>query len=353
MSKKRLAVIALAVLSCTLLFLSVGIGIASAQQDVLKLDEDTSYVLNLETGSKQTYVDFLSSKQFEGDRLEFNIYVGKTGNPILDDYVLELRTNLDNPEWKVGDDIYHAATVLVWKGAEAHEALVPKIVLSGDVPKPIRTNIKEPGFEAYDIRGIGEIGVYVELTVGTTNDGSTLSTIIQKLEPSMTFLSTTEDIQDAQSEMEQNLEEARGKIGVTDLEEDIRRLSEEGHPGWASQLSAHYNELSVAAEPPPLTLYVILSVLVGLILGSAFVYVYVSRGGGKGVDVSQISADLNDTSGRLDEKSSSINAISTKFARSEDDERRSVARDLIKIRAGLNEISNEIRTIADKIKGPR
>jgi hypothetical protein len=353
MSKKRLAVIALAVLSCTLLFLSVGIGIASAQQDVLKLDEDTSYVLNLETGSKQTYVDFLSSKQFEGDRLEFNIYVGKTGNPILDDYVLELRTNLDNPEWKVGDDIYHAATVLVWKGAEAHAALVPKIVLSGDVPKPIRTNIKEPGFEAYDIRGIGEIGVYVELTVGTTNDGSTLSTIIQKLEPSMTFLSTTEDIQDAQSEMEQNLEEARGKIGVTDLEEDIRRLSEEGHPGWASQLSAHYNELSVAAEPPPLTLYVILSVLVGLIVGSAFVYVYVSRGGGKGVDVSQISADLNDTSGRLDEKSSSINAISTKFARSEDDERRSVARDLIKIRAGLNEISNEIRTIADKIKGPR
>jgi hypothetical protein len=353
MSKKGLAVIALAVLSCTLLFLAVGIGIASAQQDVLKLDEDTSYVLNLETGSKQTYVGFLDSKQYEGDRLEFNIYVGKTGNPILDDYVLELRTNLDNPEWKVGDDIYHAATVLVWKGAEAHAALVPKIVLSGDVPKPIRTNIKEPGFETYDIRGIGEIGVYVELTVGTTSDGSTLSTIIQKLEPSMTFLSTTEDIQDAQSEMEQNLAEARGKIGGTDLEEDIRSLSEEGHPGWASQLSAHYNELSVAAEPPPITLYVILSVLVGLIVGSAFVYVYVSRGGGKGVDVSQISADLNDTSGRLEEKSSSINAISTKFARSEDDEKRGVARDLIKIRAGLNEISNEIRTIADKIKGPR
>jgi len=141
MSKKRLAVIAFVVLSCTLLFLSIGIGIASAQQDVLKLDGDTSYVLNLETGSKQTYVDFLNSKQFEGDRLEFNMYVGKTGNPILDDYVLELRTNLDNPEWKVGDDIYHAANVLVWKGKEAHEALVPKIILSGDVPKPIRTNI--------------------------------------------------------------------------------------------------------------------------------------------------------------------------------------------------------------------
>ena len=83
MSKKQLVFLSLVVLSCTLLFLSIGIGIASAQQDVLKLDEDTSYVLNLETGSKQTYVDFLDSKQFEGDRLEFNIYVGKTGNPIL------------------------------------------------------------------------------------------------------------------------------------------------------------------------------------------------------------------------------------------------------------------------------
>ena len=71
------------------------------------------------------------------------------------------------------------------------------------------------------------------------------------------------------------------------------------------------------------------------------------------MDVSQISAELDDTSGKIDEKSSSINAISTKFARSEDDEKRSAARELIKIRASLNELSNEIRTIADRIKGFR
>ena len=344
-------VVLLALLCCTLFV--VATGLAAAQQDVLKLDEGTSYVLNLETGSKQTYAGFLGSKQFEGDRLEFNIYVSKTGNPILDDYVLELRTNLDNPEWKFGDEIYHAANVLVWKGKDAHDALVPKIVLSGDVPKPIRTNIKEPGFESYDIRGIGEIGVYVELTVGTTKDGATLATIIQKLEPAMTFYSTTEEIQDAESELAQNLDEARGKLGETDLAEDIRRLAEEGHPGWASQLSEHYKELSVQAEPPPLTLYVLLAVLLGLIVGAAFVYVYVSRGGGKGVDVSQISTELQDTSGRLEEKSGSLTAISTKFARSEDDEKRSAARDLLKLRASLNELSNEIRTIADRLKGVR
>ncbi|HDS45108.1 MAG TPA: hypothetical protein ENN68_03290 [Methanomicrobia archaeon] len=350
MSKNGLAITALAVLSCILLVLAGGI--VSAQQDVLRLDGDASYVLNLETGSKQTYVDFLRSKQYEGVRLEFNIRVSKTGNPILDTYVLELRTNLDNPEWKFGDDIYHAANVLVWKGAEAHEALVPTIVLSGDVPKPIK-KIAEPGFEAYDIYGIGEGEVYVELTVGTTRDGATLATIIQKLEPSMTFYSTTEKIQDAQSAIERNLEEARGKIGETALEADIRRLAEQGHPGWASILSEHYTDLSVQAEPPPLMLYALLSMLLGLIVGAAFVYIYVSRGAGKGVDVSQISAALNDTSGRLEEKSSTLNTLSVKFARSEDEEKRSVARELIKIRAGLSEISNEIRTIADKIKGSR
>ncbi|MDI6886394.1 MAG: hypothetical protein QMD22_08665 [archaeon] len=350
MSLKRLLCISLVVLACTSLFLSV-IGNA-AVQDVLRLDEGTSYVLNLETGSRQTYTEFVNSKQFEGNRLEFNIYVSKTGNPILDDYVLELRTNLDNPEWKFGDTIYHGASVLVWKGKAEHDALVPKVILSGDVPKPIR-KVREPGFEAYDIYGIGEGEVYIELTVGTAKDEKTLERIIQKLEPSMKFFSTSEGIQAAKSKIEENLKEARGMIGEeTELERDIWGLYEEGHPGWASKLSEHYKE-PIVAERQPLGLYVILFLILGLILGAAFIYVYVSRGAGKGVDVGQISTELNDTSGRLEEKSSAINALSTRFARSEDDEKRSVARELIKIRASLNEISNEIRTIADKIKGSR
>jgi hypothetical protein len=357
MSKNGLAVTALAVLACALLFLAVGIGLATAQQDVLRLDVDKSYIINLDTGGTKTYYkDFLNTEQLEGHTLEFHIYVDKVEKaPILDEYVLKLETNLEGPpEWKFGVEPPHrSAEWIVWKGKEEHEPAMGQIILTGEVPNPI-IPVEEPGFEAYkETKGIGKREVYVKLTVGTTKDGATLETIIQPLEPSMKFYSTSKGIQDEKSEMEQNLEEARGKIGETDLEGDIRRLSEEGHPGWASILSEHYNELSVAVEPPPLMLYVILSILVGLILGSAFVYIYVSRGGGKGVDVSQISAELNDTSGRLEEKSSSINAISTKFARSEDDEKRNVARDLIKIRAGLNEISNEIRTIADKIRGTR
>ncbi len=346
---KRAFYVSLAVLALILLVLSVGIGFA-AVQDVLRLDEDKSYVINLNTGGTKTYyTDFLDTDQFEGHKLEFHIYVNKVEKaPILDEYVLKLETNMENPEWKFGDDLRHSAEWIVWKGKEEHERMVPKVILSGEVPKPIR-KVKEPGF-AYDIDGIGKREVYVKLTVGTTRDGATLETIIQPLEPSMKFFSTNKEIQDAEDKIDKNLEEARGKIGGTDLEEDIRKLYEEGHPGWASEISEHYKKLSVAAEPPPLTLYILLAVILGLILGSAFVYVYVSRGGGKGVDVSQISSELDETSGKIEEKSSSINAISTRFARSEDDEKRSVARDLIRIRASLNEISNEIRTIADRIR---
>lgn len=342
---KHLFFTSLVVLSFALLFLFVGI--ASAQ-DVLRISEEDSYVNNLdpERASKLTYKEFLNSKQFEGDRLEFYIYVSKTGNPILADYVLELRTNLEDPVWKFGDTFSHSANWIVWE-EEEHEGMFPSpIILSGDVPKPIRL-VKEPGFE-YDLKGISKGVVEVTLTVGRMKAENI--TYIQELTPIMKFFSTSEGIQDAESKIEENLEEARSKIGPTGLEEEIRKLYEEGHPGWASELSEHYKELSVAAEPPPLTLYVLLSVILGLMLGSVFVYVYVSRGGGKGVDVSQISAELDDTSGKIDEKSSSINAISTKFARSEDDEKRSAARELIKIRASLNELSSEIRTIADRIK---
>lgn len=350
---RRIFGILLVVLTVTGLFLAVGIG-AAAVQEVLKLDGEKSYVHNLEPtrAGKLSYVKFLDSKQFEGDRLEFNIYVSKAGSPILDDYVLELRTNLDDPDWKFGDEFSHSANWIVWKGKDAHDSMVPKVVLSGEVPKPIR-KVKEPGFETYDVYGIGEEEVYVELTVGTTRDGATLETIVQKLEPTMTFFSTNEGIKTAKSEMDKNLEDAKAKIGDYRLEEDIKELYEEGHPGWASKLSEHYNELSVGAEPKPVILYAVLALMLGLLLGAGLVYVYVSRGGGKGMDVSEISSELDDTSGRIAEKSSAINAVSTKFARSADEEQRGAARELLKIRASLNELANEIRTIADRIRGSR
>jgi hypothetical protein len=220
----------------------LAIGIASAQ-DVLKIDERRSYVWT-EEGDKIPYAEFLNTDQYDGVELEFRIYVSKTGDPIPDNYVLELRTNMDKPrDWKFGDDIYHSASAVVWKGKDEHDYQFPSpIILTGVVPEPIR-QVKEPGFEKYNIEGIGKDEVYVELTVGTSRDGAVLETIQQKLSPSMKFFSTNKGIEVAKREIEKNLEEARGKIGRTDLEEDIWGLYEEGHPGWASKLSAHYKEL--------------------------------------------------------------------------------------------------------------
>ncbi len=333
----------------------LAIGNASAD-DVLKIDERRSYVTNLATGEdRQTYAEFLDTDQFEGDELEFRIYVDKTGVPIPDNYVLELRTNLDKPrDWKFGDEISHTASQIVWQGKYEHAYPFPSpIILTGVVPEPIR-QVKEPGFEKYNIEGIGKDDVYVELTVGTSRDGATLETIQQKLSPSMLFYSTDRGIQDAERKINESLGAANAKVGgTTKMEQDIMGLYEGGHPGWASKLSEDYKELASTIEAPPIALYVIISIILGLILGSAFVYVYVSRGGGKGVDITQISSELDDTSERITEKSSSINALSTKFARSEDAEKRSMARELVRLRASLNEISNEIRTISDKIRGAK
>ena len=174
----RLFYISLVVL--VLLILSAGIGIASAQQDVLRLDVDKSYIINLDTGgTKAYYKDFLNTEQLEGHTLEFHIYVDKVEKtPILDEYVLKLETNLEGPpEWKFGDDFRRSAEWIVWKGREEHELPMRPIILTGEVPKPI-IPVEEPGFEAYkETKGIGKREVYVRLTVGTTKDGSTLETI--------------------------------------------------------------------------------------------------------------------------------------------------------------------------------
>jgi len=171
---RHLFYVSLVVLTLGLLFS----GIASAQ-DVLRLDADKSYVANLDTGGTKTYyIDFLGTDQFEGHKLEFIIYVHKVEKAYIpDEYVLKLETNMENPEWKFGDEIRSAAEWIVWKGKEEHEYERMTILVTGEVPK-----------------GIGNGEVYVTLTVGTTKDGKTLETIIQRLEPSMEFSSTNKAI---------------------------------------------------------------------------------------------------------------------------------------------------------------
>jgi hypothetical protein len=221
---------------------------------VLKIDEDISYVLNLNTGTKTRYADFLNTDQSEGDELEFYICVSKTGVPIPDDYVLELRTNMNKPrDWKFGDEIYHSSSVVVWQSKAEHVYPIPSpIILTGTVPEPIR-QVKEPGFEKYNIDGIGKDEVYVELTVGTSRDGVTLATVQQKLSPSMVFYSMDIGIRDAERAINDNLGSARAKIGDSDLERDIKLLYEGGHPGWASILSKDYKAVSAMVGVPSTT----------------------------------------------------------------------------------------------------
>ncbi len=337
-------------LAVVVLLPGLGVDVAAAgQQEVLKLNVAQSYVLNLDTGVKQNYSEVIGSHQLEGHRLEFHIYVSKTGNPILENYVLELDTDMVDPEWKFGDNISHSANWIVWKGSRAHEQVFPSpIILSAEVPKPVGV-VKEPGFEAYDLRGLSNKEVEVRLRVGEVEEENI--TYIQELTPVMRFYATNEKIQAIKRSMDANLTAAQANIGKTGLEEDIRRLYESGHPGWAMLLSQHYRELSTEMAPPPLALYLILAVLLGLILGAASAYVYTTRGGGRGVDIAGVRSDLEEVSGKIDTRSSSLSRIAGGFARSEEEDKRAAARELLKVRAALTEISNDIRAIADRLRG--
>ena len=172
--------------------------------EVLRIDKRNSYVLNLETGSKLTYEEFLHSDQFEGDKLEFNISLSKSIWAGLWDrdedrvsklnmertyfypsgmffgvdwgYGLELSTNLDHPKWKFGDFASYGQEVIV-RGLQDYEREVPRVILFGTVPKQILTP-----------------EVHVTLTVGPQDHYGDWRGSIHKLEPVMEFSSISKSI---------------------------------------------------------------------------------------------------------------------------------------------------------------
>ncbi|MHC1565672.1 MAG: hypothetical protein ACXQS6_05075 [Candidatus Syntropharchaeales archaeon] len=318
-----------------------------AAQDILRIDEAKSYVIDMHTGSKIPYSDFIDSEQLEGHYLEFHIAIEKTDNPISDEYVLELRTNLEDPEWLYGQDNYTSATVITWKGEAEHALTPPTIILAGTVPEAV-IQVREPNFESVDLTGIGKKRVYVTLTIGTTTDGSTLKRVVQKLVPSMEFYATSEALDDAGEEMEANLASASETIGESELESNIRRLYEEGHPGWALILSEDYKALSEDIAPPPVLLYVILAIVLGIIVGGGFVYALKGKEGG--VDMAALASELKEVSSTIEDTSRSINTIATKLARIEGSEERDAGRELMKMRGRLNESANQIRSVGDRLR---
>ena len=184
--------------------------------EVLRIDKRNSYILNLETGSKLTYEEFLHSDQFEGDKLEFNISMSKSlwaglwdrgeermlgRGPIYSmdsiwelnmwrtyiypsemffgvdyGYNLELSTNLDHPKWKFGDFTSYGQKVRVL-GLQDYEREVPRVILFGTVPKQILTP-----------------EVHVTLTVRAQDLYGDLRGSIHKLEPVMEFSSISKSI---------------------------------------------------------------------------------------------------------------------------------------------------------------
>ena len=128
----------------------------------------------------------------------------------------------------------------------------------------------------------------------------------------------------------------------------IRDSYEEGHPGWALILSEDYKALSEDIAPPPVLLYVILAIVLGIIVGGGFVYALKGKEGG--VDMAALASELKEVSSTIEDTSRSINTIATKLARIEGSEERDAGRELMKMRGRLNESANQIRSVGDRLR---
>lgn len=214
--------------------------LAAAQADVLRVSPEESTVLDKNTLEKWTLEEFERDKLklLVGHEIEVNLVLHWEVRDIPDSYYLELRTDLDNPDWNYGETHYKGSPVTVWNSSFEHAKSVIRIGLTAKVPDTLTiSDVKEPYFEEY-LTGIGEKKHYFELTV--YNRGTFVGTA-KRTE----FFATSSKLMDMTKEIKEGFEGAHD-AGVDYPESElIYNLLEEGHPGWAYSL---YKSLNVPSN---------------------------------------------------------------------------------------------------------
>lgn len=229
----------------------------SSQEKVkpLTLDEDQSTVKNLTTGDTWSYRDFISLIHSEtvvfnaGNYLRFEfIFSNEPRTNIPSSYRLHLLTDLSNPCWMYETSSKSSKqcdnTWDVWNTFDDHRLYSFKIILTGTVPPPMKEKIYEPGFgEEFELSGIVRRPIRITLVLFDGKDS------VQDFTGDLVFHSTTQTLETMMDEMENFLQQSRdldsilnsgfenSSISFDILREDIRKLGEEGRPGWAKVLA--------------------------------------------------------------------------------------------------------------------
>lgn len=254
--------------------------ISSQQVRPLSLDEDQSTITNATTGVSWSCREFLSLIQSEpvafnaGNilRFEFVFKNVQPGASIPYNYRLHLLTDLSSPCW-----VYETPSLStkhcdntwdVWNKFDDHRLSSFKIILEGTVPPPLNEKIYEPGFgEEFELTGIARKSVQVAIFLFDGKES------IQGFTEGLVFHSTTEALEDMTDEMEHYLQQSEefdsilnsgfenSSISFEKLREDIRKLSQDGRPGWANKLAedlyaVHQDNIGITPHVKEIYVYV-------------------------------------------------------------------------------------------------
>ena len=214
--------------------------LAAAQADMLRVSPKESTILDKNTLEKWTLEEFEKDnvKLLIGHEIEVNLILRREVSDIPDSYYLELRTDLDNPDWNYEGSHYKGSPVTVWNSSFEHSKSSVRIILIAKVPDSlIVSDVEEPHFEER-LTGIGEKKHHFELTI--YNRGTFVGTA-KRTE----FFATSSKRMDMTKEIKEGLEGALN-AGVNYSESElIYNLLEGGHPGWAYSL---YKTLNVPSN---------------------------------------------------------------------------------------------------------
>ena len=209
------------------------LSIAAAQEGIIfEIDKENSFVVDNTTGKTWTLNEFgKEGKLFENHVVEFNLSLNRVREPpdwiSWDPYVLQIRTDIKNCKWKYDGKRYEGCQATVWDSRIDHYKNGINIVLTGRVPDVIKYRIEEPYFDGYDLTGISEKPLSVNLIVFDTQKNETVHTV------NILFFSTTKTLVDISEEIEDGLATAHNAGVNYPSEESIGDLLEKGHPGWA------------------------------------------------------------------------------------------------------------------------
>jgi hypothetical protein len=271
-----------------ILFFSLFCTVQSQQVLPLEIDKNKSQVWNKTTGETWKYSEFIAlSKEErtfpEGHKFHFEFVIKNSydSSSIPPDYRIDLTTNLSDPTWTYLGDEIEDPKATIWDTTEEHNSTEFTIELDAKIPQPV-SEVTEPHFEDIKkLQGLVRRELFIRIDVRDTDE------TIQELTNDMKLYSTRKDLEQymeqvkkltlvrTEKKFNEEFENSENTIKeLSTLRETIVLLAEQGHPGWAYDLSQNLmsfdesmGHLKHESNGCPWLFLVIIGLMIGAVSG--------------------------------------------------------------------------------------